>query len=95
MSTKSKEVNIVSEFEAKNEPLLGKNLKRYVLFPILYPDLWAMYKKAEASFWTVEEVDLSKVRSRILSLFFSHFVFFNQMIIFIINKGYQRLELID
>lgn len=22
------------------------------------PDLWAMYKKAEASFWTAEEIDL-------------------------------------
>lgn len=25
-----------------------------------YPAMWQMYKKAEASFWTVEEVDLSK-----------------------------------
>lgn len=28
--------------------------------PIEYHDMWAMYKKAEASFWIVEEVDLSK-----------------------------------
>ena len=24
-----------------------------------YPDIWEMYKKAQASYWTVEEVDLS------------------------------------
>jgi ribonucleotide reductase beta subunit family protein with ferritin-like domain len=33
--------------------------KRYVLFPIQHAQVWAMYKKAEASFWTAEEVDLS------------------------------------
>jgi ribonucleotide reductase beta subunit family protein with ferritin-like domain len=29
-----------------------------VLFPLEYRPIWNMYKKAEASFWTVEEVDL-------------------------------------
>ena len=24
--------------------------------PIQYPDIWQMYKKAQASFWTAEEV---------------------------------------
>ncbi|KAI8622418.1 ribonucleoside-diphosphate reductase subunit M2-like protein [Chytriomyces sp. MP71] len=42
------------------EPILTKNSKRFVLFPIKYHEVWQMYKKAEASFWTVEEVDLSK-----------------------------------
>jgi len=42
------------------EPLLIESKRRFVLFPIQYPDIWQMYKKAEASFWTVEEVDLSK-----------------------------------
>lgn len=32
----------------------------YHLFPIRYSELWKMYKKAEASFWMTEEVDLSK-----------------------------------
>ena len=44
-----------------NEPLLRPNPSRFVLFPIQYHDIWQMYKKAEASFWTAEEVDLSKV----------------------------------
>ena len=43
------------------EPLLRPNPQRFVLFPIQYHDIWQMYKKAEASFWTAEEVDLSKV----------------------------------
>ncbi|XP_060798680.1 ribonucleoside-diphosphate reductase subunit M2 B [Neoarius graeffei] len=43
-----------------NEPLLQQNKKRFVIFPIQYPDMWKMYKQAQASFWTVEEVDLSK-----------------------------------
>ncbi|KRY71501.1 Ribonucleoside-diphosphate reductase subunit M2 [Trichinella pseudospiralis] len=40
-----------------DEPLLRSNPKRFVLLPLEYPDIWAMYKKAEASFWTVEEVE--------------------------------------
>mmetsp|Transcript_15966 Transcript_15966/g.19865 ORF Transcript_15966/g.19865 Transcript_15966/m.19865 type:complete len:421 (+) Transcript_15966:81-1343(+) len=41
------------------EPILMENPNRFVLFPIEQADIWAMYKKAEASFWTVEEVDLA------------------------------------
>lgn len=40
------------------EPLLDENPDRYCMFPIKYPVIWEMYKKAEASFWTAEEVDL-------------------------------------
>ncbi|XP_075992084.1 ribonucleoside-diphosphate reductase subunit M2-like [Anticarsia gemmatalis] len=50
----------VVEFDPQLEPLLRDNPRRFVIFPIQYPDIWQMYKKAEASFWTVEEVDLSK-----------------------------------
>jgi len=42
------------------EPLLKDNPRRFVILPIQYHDIWQMYKKAEASFWTAEEVDLSK-----------------------------------
>ncbi len=41
------------------EPILQENPNRFVLFPIEHDDIWAMYKKAEASFWTAEEIDLS------------------------------------
>merc|ERR1719401_2812102 len=30
------------------------------MFPIQYPEVWKMYKKHEASFWTAEEIDLSQ-----------------------------------
>ncbi|XP_035692428.1 ribonucleoside-diphosphate reductase small chain-like [Branchiostoma floridae] len=42
------------------EPLLRENSRRFVIFPIQYHDIWRMYKKAVASFWTTDEVDLSK-----------------------------------
>ncbi|WP_375437653.1 ribonucleoside-diphosphate reductase small subunit [uncultured Hymenobacter sp.] len=42
------------------EPLLIENPNRFVLFPIQNNDVWQMYKKAEASFWTAEEIDLSQ-----------------------------------
>jgi ribonucleoside-diphosphate reductase beta chain len=41
------------------EPLLMENKNRFVLFPIQHDDIWQMYKQAEASFWTAEEIDLS------------------------------------
>lgn len=44
----------------KQELLLKPELKRFVLLPIQYDDIWRMYKEAESSFWTAEEVDLSK-----------------------------------
>ncbi|XP_028133625.1 ribonucleoside-diphosphate reductase subunit M2 B [Diabrotica virgifera virgifera] len=49
-----------SNFDPELEPLLRENPKRFVVFPIEYPDIWAKYKEAEASFWTTEEVDLSR-----------------------------------
>lgn len=41
------------------EPILTPNEGRFVLFPIQHDDIWAFYKKAEASFWTAEEIDMS------------------------------------
>ena len=40
------------------EPILQDNNQRFVLFPIKYNDIWEMYKKQVASFWTAEEIDL-------------------------------------
>ncbi|EEB91652.1 hypothetical protein MPER_09958, partial [Moniliophthora perniciosa FA553] len=48
------------ELPESEEPLLKESKRRFVLFPIQYPEIWQMYKKAEASFWTAEEMDLSK-----------------------------------
>ena len=40
------------------EPILKENARKYVLFPIEHNDIWEWYKKQEACFWTVEEIDL-------------------------------------
>jgi ribonucleotide reductase beta subunit family protein with ferritin-like domain len=40
------------------DPLLTPNKNRFVLYPIQNQEIWAFYKKAEASFWTAEEIDL-------------------------------------
>lgn len=46
--------------QERREPILRENKNRFVLLPIQYPQVWDMYKKAQASFWTAEEVDLSQ-----------------------------------
>ena len=51
----------MSEIEsAVEEPILKENNTRFVLFPIAHNDIWEFYTKAEASFWTAEEIDLSQ-----------------------------------
>ncbi|KAI8370508.1 ribonucleoside-diphosphate reductase small chain [Radiomyces spectabilis] len=55
LSTK-KVVNPMDE----EEEILKENPRRFCLFPIKYHEIWQFYKKAEASFWTAEEIDLSK-----------------------------------
>ncbi|KAK5939010.1 Ribonucleotide-diphosphate reductase (RNR), small subunit [Knufia obscura] len=56
---KTSRVAEIKAMEA-DEPLLQENPSRFVLFPLKYHEIWQAYKKAEASFWTAEEVDLSK-----------------------------------
>lgn len=48
----------MSAEKAALEPILTDNPNRFVLFPIEHNDIWDIYKKAEASFWTAEEIDL-------------------------------------
>ena len=45
---------------APRETILAENPNRFTLFPIKHNEIWKMYKKAEACFWTAEEMDLSK-----------------------------------
>jgi ribonucleoside-diphosphate reductase beta chain len=56
---RTKKVKLTPMAEAV-EPILVKNNDRFVLFPIMHNDIWQFYKKAEASFWTAEEIDLSQ-----------------------------------
>jgi ribonucleoside-diphosphate reductase subunit M2 len=49
---------------AITEPMLNDATdSRFSLFPITCASTWALYKNAEASFWTAEEVDLHQDRS--------------------------------
>lgn len=63
LSTQSQEMNNdydveMSKSSVQTEPILTENPQRFVLMPIKYPDIWRMYKKQMASFWTAEEIDL-------------------------------------
>lgn len=40
--------------------MLTANPDRFVLFPIKDREIWTMYKKSQALFWTAEELDLSQ-----------------------------------
>jgi len=40
------------------EPILKENPNRFVLFPIQYTEIWGFCKRALASIWTAEEIDL-------------------------------------
>lgn len=42
------------------EPLLTPDDNRFVMFPIVYDDIWQMYQKQIDCFWRPEEIDLSK-----------------------------------
>ncbi len=40
------------------EQLLRPNEQRFTIYPINHKEIWEYYKKAQASFWTAEEIDL-------------------------------------
>ena len=42
------------------DPLLNPTLTRFTVFPIKYPTLWDLYKKAQMTNWTAEEIDFGK-----------------------------------
>jgi len=56
----SKNEKNMSDTVQVEEPILKENKDRFVIFPIQHSDIWEFYKKAEASFWTAEEIDLSQ-----------------------------------
>ena len=49
---------VQTQENSTEEPILKEDPSRFVLFPIKHDDIWAFYKKSEASFWTAEEIDL-------------------------------------
>lgn len=60
---KSKSFRVLFQIEmqtTQTEPLLSSEGNRLTIFPLRHLEIWEMYKKAVASFWTSEEIDLSK-----------------------------------
>ena len=48
------------EYLEESEPMLLPTLSRFTVFPIEHENLWTLYKKAQMSNWTAEEIDFSK-----------------------------------
>jgi len=42
------------------DPILEESTQRFTTFPIVYDDMWSLYKKQMDCFWRAEEIDLSK-----------------------------------
>ena len=59
METQTAIEEVLPENTMVTEPILTDNPNRFVLFPIQHDDIWAEYKKQEASIWTAEEIDLA------------------------------------
>lgn len=53
-------LNDATLFDETIEPILKENKNRYTLFPIIYDDIYDLYKLSEANIWTVAELDFSK-----------------------------------
>lgn len=48
------------EYVDQAEPMLLPTLNRFTVFPIEHEHLWNLYKKAQMSNWTAEEIDVSR-----------------------------------
>lgn len=46
--------------EIEHEPILDEKNARFCLYPIVYTDLWNLYKKQQSLFWKAEEIDFSE-----------------------------------
>ena len=42
------------------EPILAERKNRHVMFPVEYPDIFAMYKKHVSTYWTVDELNFQQ-----------------------------------
>jgi ribonucleotide reductase beta subunit family protein with ferritin-like domain len=64
------------------EVLLTDDENRLTIFPIRHNNIWAMYKKALSSFWTAEEIDLSKDLDDFNSLTYNERYFIRNILAF-------------
>ena len=47
----------------ETEPILSEESNRYVLQPIIWKEVWELYKKHQKAFWTAEEIDFPADKS--------------------------------
>ena len=52
----------------EQEPISIPTLERYCLFPIVYHDIWKLYKEQQEKYWIAEEIDFSEDRKSWLTL---------------------------
>jgi len=60
LDKKFKNILLVNDKTDEDEYLTNPENNRLTVYPIKNPSIWESYKKQQASFWTAEEVDLSK-----------------------------------
>jgi ribonucleoside-diphosphate reductase subunit M2 len=68
------------------EPILTPTNDRFCTFPIRYTSLWEMYKKAQASFWVAEEIDLQSDTKDWLKLTENEQFFLSHILAFFANS---------
>jgi ribonucleoside-diphosphate reductase beta chain len=61
VATSRPTVAMTRKQDEKTEPILSEE-QRHTLYPIQHMDIWDLYKKQLASFWTADEIDFSKDR---------------------------------
>lgn len=68
---------------------------RLALFPILYEDIWTMYKNSEAAFWTLEEIDFHGDKKDFESLTANEQHFISHVLAFFANADALVFDNID
>jgi ribonucleotide reductase beta subunit family protein with ferritin-like domain len=77
------------------EILLKNDESRLALFPIVYEDIWKMYKDSEAAFWTLEEVDFDGDKKDFESLSKGEKHFISHILAFFANADALVFDNID
>lgn len=77
------------------EILLQVEENRLALFPILYDDIWTMYKNAESAFWTLEEIDFGGDKKDFESLSEGEKHFLSHVLAFFANADALVFDNID
>lgn len=67
---------------AIDEPMLTEQKNRFVLFPIQYPDIYEMYKKAAASYWVTDEINFQQDLSDLEKMSENERYFINHILAF-------------